>query len=294
LLGYLIIPSYGWRWMFAIAGVGALAVWYLRKSMPESPRWLESHGQADKAAAIVSQMAVEAGVAVPGVHETMNIAPSQPVSFRILFSRAVLRRTIFGVLVTTVVLVVMYAYITWIPIFLVKQGLSVTTSLGFSVVMSLGSLAGAACAYLLSDGLGRKPSLILMLLATTLFGFLYTQGTSPLWIMGFGFATIGAIYCCGTLILGIYLGELFATEYRLRGVGLCSTIARIVVAFSPYAIVASYAYDGLQGMAALMSVGLLFATAVAMFLGIETRARPLEVIAPVEGAKSNPRWHALH
>ena len=44
LLGYLIIPAYGWRPMFAIAGLGALMVWYLRKALPESPRWLEAQG----------------------------------------------------------------------------------------------------------------------------------------------------------------------------------------------------------------------------------------------------------
>src|SRR5580692_6663518 len=51
LLGYLIIPAYGWRPMFAIAGVGALVVWYLRKALPESPRWLEAQDRAEEAEA---------------------------------------------------------------------------------------------------------------------------------------------------------------------------------------------------------------------------------------------------
>ena len=33
LLGYLIIPAFGWRPMFVIAGVGSLIVWYLRKDL---------------------------------------------------------------------------------------------------------------------------------------------------------------------------------------------------------------------------------------------------------------------
>src|SRR5881275_2859381 len=49
LLGNLIIPSYGWRPMFVLAGVGALIVWYLRKALPESPRWLESHARPEEA-----------------------------------------------------------------------------------------------------------------------------------------------------------------------------------------------------------------------------------------------------
>jgi MFS transporter, putative metabolite:H+ symporter len=49
LLAYFIIPAWGWRPMFIIAGVGALIVWYLRKALPESPRWLESKGRTQEA-----------------------------------------------------------------------------------------------------------------------------------------------------------------------------------------------------------------------------------------------------
>src|SRR6201994_3513629 len=49
LVGRAVIPTYGWRWMFVMVGLGALVVWYLRKRMPESPRWLEAHGHANEA-----------------------------------------------------------------------------------------------------------------------------------------------------------------------------------------------------------------------------------------------------
>ena len=54
LLGNLIIPNFGWRPMFVIAGVGALIVWYLRKALPESPRWLETNGRNEEAEAIMT------------------------------------------------------------------------------------------------------------------------------------------------------------------------------------------------------------------------------------------------
>src|SRR6204780_3068380 len=54
LLSYLIIPTWGWRPMFVIAGVGSLIVWYLRKALPESPRWLESKGRAEEAEALMT------------------------------------------------------------------------------------------------------------------------------------------------------------------------------------------------------------------------------------------------
>src|SRR5262245_49020836 len=54
ILSYLIIPTWGWRPLFVIAGIGSLIVWYLRKALPESPRWLESQGRLDEAEALVS------------------------------------------------------------------------------------------------------------------------------------------------------------------------------------------------------------------------------------------------
>src|SRR5207249_5727845 len=60
LLGYLIIPAFGWRPMFIIAAVGSLIVWYLRKNLPESPRWLESQGRTDEAEALMQLIEKEA------------------------------------------------------------------------------------------------------------------------------------------------------------------------------------------------------------------------------------------
>src|SRR6204780_4269616 len=62
LLGYLIIPEFGWRPMFVIAGVGSLIVWYLRKNLPESPRWLESQGRTEEAEALMQKIETEASV----------------------------------------------------------------------------------------------------------------------------------------------------------------------------------------------------------------------------------------
>src|SRR6202051_3107875 len=69
LLGTLIIPRFGWRIMFVLGGVGAMVVWYLRKALPESPRWLESVGRPDEADAILR--AIEQEV-------SLHHAPLQP------------------------------------------------------------------------------------------------------------------------------------------------------------------------------------------------------------------------
>ena len=46
--------------MFVIAGVGALIVWYLRKNLPESPRWLEAQGRMEEAEAMMQEIESEA------------------------------------------------------------------------------------------------------------------------------------------------------------------------------------------------------------------------------------------
>src|ERR1700689_3010892 len=76
LLGYLVIPNFGWRPMFVIAGVGSLIVWYLRKNFPESPRWLESEGRDEEAGALMQKIEKEA--AAGGTLPPVVVVPPVP------------------------------------------------------------------------------------------------------------------------------------------------------------------------------------------------------------------------
>ena len=149
LCGFLIIPHYGWRWVFVIAGVAALVVWFLRKSLPESPRWLESQGRNAEAEKIVDDIVHELGL-----KEAPAVAPSAApttitadVPFMVLFSPPVIRRTLLAVILMTVGLTVSYGYTNWLPTFFIKQGMSLNTSIGFTVIMSLGGTLGALIAF---------------------------------------------------------------------------------------------------------------------------------------------------
>src|SRR5258705_614065 len=59
LLGYLIIPAWGWRPIFVISGVGSLIVSYFRHNLPESPRWLESQGRTAEAESLMESIEKE-------------------------------------------------------------------------------------------------------------------------------------------------------------------------------------------------------------------------------------------
>src|ERR1700761_1514359 len=60
-LSYLLVPLSplgwdGWRWVVAIGAIGALFVWFLRRAIPESPRWLLTHGRVAEAEIITAQI----------------------------------------------------------------------------------------------------------------------------------------------------------------------------------------------------------------------------------------------
>ncbi len=49
-------PDYGWRFAFIIGGVLGLIVLLLRRFLPESPRWLMTHGQPEEAERVVTEI----------------------------------------------------------------------------------------------------------------------------------------------------------------------------------------------------------------------------------------------
>src|SRR5262249_30173594 len=51
--GRLIIPTLGWRWMFVVASIPALFIWWFRRALPESPRWYEQQGRTREAEAVM-------------------------------------------------------------------------------------------------------------------------------------------------------------------------------------------------------------------------------------------------
>jgi putative MFS transporter len=279
LVGFAVIPTIGWRAMFVIGGIGALWVWYLRKSLPESPRWLEQVGRGEEAERLLRQIEAEAGVlAAPVVN-----APAQPprrVPMSVLFTRPVIRRTLLAMGVNFVCLVGAYSFTSWVPTFFVKQGLSVTKSLGFTTAMTLGNLAGPTIGMLVSDRIGRLRGLMITAVACAVVGFVYPQLGSPLPIVLCGFLLVTGMTLMIGFGLGAYTPELFPTEYRFRGNGVAQMTGRMGVIASPYVVVALYNAYGVGGAVGAVAILYLALAVCLLFFGIETNQQPLEALAP--------------
>lgn len=278
LVSTVMIPAFGWRSMFVLGGIGALVVWYIRKSLPESPRWLESVGRLDEAEALLTR--IEASI--PGRLPTPVVAslpPSRALST--LFAPPLASRMVLGCVSLIVINTLIYGFITWLPSFFVKQGLSIATSFNFTLIMSLGAPVGSAIGALTADTWGRKPTLIGAALAAIVFGAIYPFVLDPVWLPVVGLALTVPMYVLVALLFGIYIPELFPTQVRLRASGICNTFGRGATIVTPFLVVNLFSSYGVTGVLTLM-IGLLCVLIVAVAaLGIEPRKRSLEQLGGV-------------
>lgn len=281
-IGYVVIPTLGWRWMFAIAGVGAVIIWVLRHRMPESPRWLESQGRLEEAERTVSAIEAEVSAqhgALPDCPRTQNLeTPKAP--FSALFTRAILPRTLTAAMTAIAVNVAVYGFVAWLPTFFVSEGLTVVKSLGFTTLMSFGAPAGALLGLAIADRLGRARGLVLFAVLAIVLGIIYPNMTSAVAITVVGFALVTCIYTIVTFGLFGYVPELFPTHLRLRGTGTAGVCGRLASMATSYLAVILFAQFGLMGVLVMVSSCLLLMALAILLLGVDTNQSTLEDIAP--------------
>ncbi|MFF7710009.1 MFS transporter [Pseudomonas sp. NPDC007930] len=291
LIGYVVIPSVGWRYMFAIAGVGAVVIWVLRHRMPESPRWLEARGRHREAEATVSEIEAEVSAQhgpLADCPRTQNLQVPR-VPLRALLARNIWPRTVTAAITAMAVNVAVYGFVAWLPTFFVSEGHTVVKSLGFTTLMSFGAPAGALLGFAIADRLGRSRGLILFALLAIGLGVIYPNMASTAGIAGVGFALVTCIYTIVTFGLFGYVPELFPTHLRLRGTGVAGVCGRLASMATSYLAVVLFQQFGVVGVLAMVSV-MLLAMAVAIgLLGVDTNRSALEAIAPGASAEPQPQ-----
>ena len=280
LLGYFVIPAWGWRPMFVIAGIGSLIVWYLRKNLPESPRWLESQGRTAEAEALLNAIETEAATA-GALPPPAVAAPAPQVEAAAMLRPPLRQRMIVGCGVLITINTLIFGFVIFLPQFFLRQGLTITNSLLYTVVLSVASLVGCAVGAYTSDFIGRRWSIIGASLVTIVAGWVYAHfgaGADPVIVLGTGFLLIVAIYVQTAILFGVYTPELFPTEIRLRANGICNTLGRGATVVSPFVVGYLMTNYQLPGVIWLM-IGLVVVQIVVVWVwGVEPNQRSLEEV----------------
>jgi putative MFS transporter len=163
IAGSVIVPNFGWQYLFAICALPALLCAFLQKLVPESPRWLVSRGRLDDAEKAVAriQREIEAeGKQIPPPQTLPEIAIAPELTAhrsRSLFNGIYLSRTLSLWVLWFCIYFVAYGTLTWFPSIVKSQfGLTLQTSLYMAVGLNGLNLIALGFAAFMIDRVGRK------------------------------------------------------------------------------------------------------------------------------------------
>lgn len=282
-LVFSLVPAdFAWRVVFACGGVVALATLWLRRRLPESPRWLLGQGRVEEAEAVIA--AISRGeIAIPA--RGPIVAGAGPVRRHLLADLQVLLARHKGPLALGCVLDFAeaggyYGLFAFLPLAVLPNlHLAATALPPFYIAGSLGALVGGVAVSLLLDRWGRKPVVSLCYGATALacLGFAAAAPAGTAAIIT-GFVVVNLLATASWVGAYPTFSELFPTYLRASGIGVSVAVGRIGALISPFMI----AYAGRFGLAPALAVlagfwGIgLVAMLVWSVLGIEARGLALE------------------
>jgi putative MFS transporter len=279
LVAISVVANYGWRWGFAVGALPALYVAYLRRALPESPRFLAERGRTPEADAVVRRVERAGGGALLTLAPA--VAPTRAGRTRIaeLWSGRYARRTAMLWILWFGVVLTYYGIFLWIPSILAARGLSVVRSNEFFFLSTLAQVPGYFSAAWLVERIGRKPTLVAYLIGTAMAAFMF--GNADAGTGAFVWAALLSFFNLGAWgIVYTYTPELYPTSVRATGAGVAAAVGRVGGIIGPYLTAVLVPVIATNGTFALF-MGLLVVTAIAVaVLGEETRGRSLEEIAP--------------
>ena len=264
LLCAWIIPRWSWRPLFVGIGLVAAVIWWLRRDIPESPRWLAVHGRYDEADAIVKQL--EANGSEP---ETAT-AKADTNSTRNAGGRSLGICLLVAIVAVSATNVCSYAFTSWVPTILVKRGINLSSSLTTSTLMMLGAPVGCLIGSLLIDRIGRKRTIVPAFLFTGVFGMLYAFQSSTTGAIIVGFLLMMCLYVLMASVVAVYAPELFATKVRFRCVGVANAIAKLLNVLMPMVVGWMLTALGATSIFVSISVIALASMLIVGFFGAET------------------------
>ena len=281
-IGAVVVPQLGWQAMFLVGALPGLAIVFLARRLPESPRWLISQQRIAEAERIIEQ--IEASTP-----ERVEAAPSRAVLAAVteqkprwqeLLSASFRRRTLVVWSLWACAYFVTNGLNNWMPtLYRTVYELDLTTALRAASLTNVAQvLLLLVCAFVI-DRVGRRNWAVFAFLggAVALAGF----GLS-------GAQSVGALMLLGTLAYGIvgsvnavlylYTPEIYPTRMRAVGTGLATFWLRLASAIAPTLVALLVEARGVA-LVFLMFAGVALLGSAASTQMIETRNRRLEDIA---------------
>ncbi|MBS0412102.1 MAG: MFS transporter [Proteobacteria bacterium] len=284
-------PAMGWRFAFLGGAVLGLVVIYVRRFLPESPRWLMTHGRIAEAEAIVAGIEARAGLAPPADLPRIGLRLRAATGLAAVARTLVVtypRRTILGVvLMATQAFCYNAIFFTYATILTTFYRVDANAVGWFLLPFAAGNFLGPLVLGGLFDTLGRR----IMITATyglsgallILVGWLFAQGRldvvqlTAAWSVIFFFAsaaasaaylTVGESFPLETRALVIALFYAFGTG--LGGVAGPALFGALIEGGTRAGIFPGYLLGG-----ALM----LLAAGTELWLGLDAERLSLEEVA---------------
>jgi len=262
LLAWLLVPRAplgldGWRWVVLLGAAGAILVWWIRRRVPESPRWLAQHARR---------------------REVNSTTPAPRGSFREMWRPPYGTRSIMLIVFHLFQTVGFYGFSNWVPTLLIKRGIAVTSSLRYTFIIAIAAPFGPLLAAAVADQLERKWQIILSAFAVALSGLLFGQMNAAALLIFFG-----VLLTLANNILSFschaYQAELYPTRIRALAVGFVYSWSRISVVFSSFVIGFVLERFGVPGVFALIAGSMLIVMLAIGLLGPRTNNLALETIS---------------
>lgn len=287
LLGWIFAPIdpfgiAGWRFVAAFPALAAIAVWFIRRAVPESPRWLAQQGrgaEADRiATTIEAKVAAEARTVLPPPEPAPAEEERSGGTLAEIWVPPYRRRTIMLIVFNLCQTIGYYGFNNWVPTLLAAQGATFNRSLEYSFMIALASPTVPLLFYGLTDRTERKWQLVGAACAIAVFGGLFTLSTNAGWLIlcGIGLTASNNLM---SYSFHAYQPELFPTRVRARAVGFVYSFSRLSTIFSSFMIAYFLQHFGAPGVFAFIGAAMLVVVVAIGAFGPRTRGLALEEIS---------------
>ncbi len=266
----------GWRGIWIVIGIAALVIFVLRFSLPESPRWLATHGHGQRALDLLQRM----GLRTVPLNTLRTDAASDTHSdpFAVVF-RQYPGRVIAGMICFFAFFGIALGLGAWLPSILADRGLTITKSLTYTFGITLAFPCASGFMMYALEKFGRKPTAVAAFVLAGVFAVAFALATSNTMVLIVGFIMVFFIQLSGNSSQ-IFISEVFPTNARASGFGLAQSAGRLGAIITIPSILWIKNAAGLTTVFALLAALLVIAAVAVTQVGPEAKGLALDEIAP--------------